>query len=207
MNKEQLIAKKVKHQFNGKETLFSVDSLNEHFDGLQIHESDVLHDEFEDQDEGYVKASDVNFDYATANEVLDFEDEEEEVLKEDSLDEELTIQPEDPAFGTEHIIYKKTDEEASEEIKKENGTFEPEFIEEDLPAEEIEVVDPAVIENVKEEVEYFKDPESGNLYPELSKEHIELKQAQEKTIEKEFFSVKKEEIALPKPKGKKATKK
>jgi len=69
MNKEQLIAKKVKHAFNGKETLFSVDSLEQHFDGLLIHESDLLTDEFEDQDEAYVKLSDVNFDSAVAKEV------------------------------------------------------------------------------------------------------------------------------------------
>ncbi len=71
MNKEQLIAKKVKHQFNGKETLFSVDSLNQHFDGLQIHESDILTDEFEGKDGGYVKVSDVIFDFADPNEVED----------------------------------------------------------------------------------------------------------------------------------------
>jgi hypothetical protein len=69
MNKENLIAKGVKHAFNGKETLFQVESLNKHFDGLVIHESDILTDEFEDQDDEYVKASDVNFDSATPNQV------------------------------------------------------------------------------------------------------------------------------------------
>lgn len=70
MNKEQLIAKGIKHKFNGKETLFQVESLNKHFDGLVIHESDILTDEFEGQDDEYVKASDVNFDSATPNIVL-----------------------------------------------------------------------------------------------------------------------------------------
>lgn len=69
MNKEQLIAKKVKHQFNGKETLFSVNSLTEHFEGLQIHESDILTDEFEDQEGGYVRAEDIDFSNSSANEV------------------------------------------------------------------------------------------------------------------------------------------
>lgn len=69
MNKEQLITKKVKHAFNGKETLFSVDSLKQHFDGLVIHESDLLTDEFEDQDEAYVKLDDINFDSAVAKDV------------------------------------------------------------------------------------------------------------------------------------------
>ena len=43
MNKEKLITKGVKKHFDGQEVLFSVASLNEHFDGLQIHESDVLY--------------------------------------------------------------------------------------------------------------------------------------------------------------------
>jgi|SRR6188768_932186 len=77
MNRDQLVDKKVKHQFNGKEILFSVDSLNQHFDGLVIHESDILTDEFEDQDEGYVRAGDVNFDSATPKEVV-FEEESSE---------------------------------------------------------------------------------------------------------------------------------
>jgi|SRR6478736_1075801 len=79
MNKEQLIAKNVKHAFNGKETLFSVESLEKHFDGLVIHESDILTDEFEDQDEGYVRAGDVNFDSAIPKEVLE---PEEDVVEE-----------------------------------------------------------------------------------------------------------------------------
>lgn len=79
MNKEQLIAKGVKHAFNGKETLFQVESLNKHFDGLVIHESDILTDEFEDQDDEYVKAGDINFDSATANEVEPEEEIEETV--------------------------------------------------------------------------------------------------------------------------------
>ena len=77
MNKEQLIAKGVKHAFNGKETLFQVESLNKHFDGLVIHESDILTDEFEDQDDEYVKAGDINFDSATPNEVEPEEEIEE----------------------------------------------------------------------------------------------------------------------------------
>lgn len=152
MNKEQLISKGVKHAFNGKETLFSVDSLKEHFDGLQIHESDILTDEFEDQDEGYVKVSDVNFDFATINIVISEEidendpyfwsqdDEDEEVLKQRALEEEqdLKIQPEDPAFGTEGIVSNKTPEMADEEIKELNKelVLDPDPIVNDIVLEE-----------------------------------------------------------------------
>jgi len=82
MNKEQLIAKGIKHKFNGKETLFQVESLNKHFDGLVIHESDILTDEFEDQYDEYVKAGDVNFDSATPNKV---DPEEEREFEEEPI--------------------------------------------------------------------------------------------------------------------------
>ena len=62
MNTEQLIAKNVKHKFNGKETLFCVESLNEHFDGLLIHETDI-------DDDNHVKVGDIGFDTATPNDV------------------------------------------------------------------------------------------------------------------------------------------
>lgn len=69
MNKEKLITKGVKKHFNGQEVLFSVASLNEHFEGLQIHETDILYIGEEDDVEDFVKIGDVNFDNATANEV------------------------------------------------------------------------------------------------------------------------------------------
>lgn len=43
MNIEQLIAKGVKKHFTGKEVLFDIISLEEHYDGLQIHKSDILY--------------------------------------------------------------------------------------------------------------------------------------------------------------------
>lgn len=69
MTKEDLILTGVKHAFNGQRTVFKVESLHKHFDGLVIHESDLLTDEFEDQDEAYVALDDVNFDSAVAKEV------------------------------------------------------------------------------------------------------------------------------------------
>lgn len=74
MNTEKLISKGVEKHFNGQEVLFKVSSLNEHFEGLQIHESDAI---FVDGVE-FVKVGDVNFDNATANEVSPKVEEETE---------------------------------------------------------------------------------------------------------------------------------
>jgi len=65
MNTEKLIAKGVEKHFDGQKVLFKIESLKEHFDGLLIHESDIVSIEEED----YVIAGDVNFDNATAKEV------------------------------------------------------------------------------------------------------------------------------------------
>lgn len=65
MNTENLIAKGVEKHFDGQKVLFKVESLKEHFDGLLIHDSDILLIE----EEAYVRVGDVNFDNATANEV------------------------------------------------------------------------------------------------------------------------------------------
>ena len=87
MNTEKLIAKGVEKHFNGQQVLFKVSSLNEHFEGLQIHDSDIItllipnigaekdYDEVE-----FVKVGDVNFDNATANEVAPKVEEEETPL-------------------------------------------------------------------------------------------------------------------------------
>lgn len=169
MEKEQLIAKKVKHQFNGKETLFSIDSLNTHFDGLLIHESDILTDEFEDQDEGYVRIGDVNFDNATPKEVKPVEeieiDAEEvkgegenlrNVLEEDpkkestEKEEELKITSDQPEYGTEDIVYNKSAEEVDLEIKSDNEKIKESDITDasDIPGS----VQETVVEDVKEEI-------------------------------------------------------
>jgi len=65
MNTEKLIAKGVEKHFDGQKVLFKVESLKEHFDGLQIHETDIV----SIKEVNYVIAGDVNFDNATANEV------------------------------------------------------------------------------------------------------------------------------------------
>lgn len=78
MKSEKLIAKKVKHYFSAaeKQVLFEVKSLEEHYDGLLIHESDIIYLGEEDSKIGYVKEGDVNMDDAVSKEVA----KEEEVL-------------------------------------------------------------------------------------------------------------------------------
>lgn len=70
MKAEQLIAKKVKHHYNGKEkqVLFDVISLEDHYDGLIIHASDIIYLEEGELVNGYVKAGDVNMDDAVSKE-------------------------------------------------------------------------------------------------------------------------------------------
>ena len=85
MNTEQLILKKVKHAQINKQLMFDVASLNEHFDGLLIHATDVLVVEEGEFVKEYIKHSDVNFDSATANEVSDggmtYEEAEKEMCR------------------------------------------------------------------------------------------------------------------------------
>jgi hypothetical protein len=87
MTTEQLIAKGVKHHFNGQESVFELESLNEHFDGLQIHESDILelslpallpYEDFISVK--FVKERDVNFESAVAKEVAPKVEEIEHVV-------------------------------------------------------------------------------------------------------------------------------
>jgi len=95
MNTEKLIAKGVEKHFNGQQVLFKVSSLNEHFEGLQIHDSDILLIE----EEAYIKVGDVNFDNATANEVApkveeELYEESEEANAEIPLEEIEVVEPE-----------------------------------------------------------------------------------------------------------------
>lgn len=90
MEKEQIIAKGVKHSFNGQTTIFEVESLNEHFDGLQYHESDFIPVDEEDGSADYIKHTDVNFDNATPKEVKPVE-EIEVTVEEDIPTEKLGI--------------------------------------------------------------------------------------------------------------------
>lgn len=70
-NKEKFLVKGVKRHFNGEEVLFEVESLHEHYDGIQIHEIDVIKVEKDD----FVRASDVNIDNAIPKEVLELVEE------------------------------------------------------------------------------------------------------------------------------------
>lgn len=217
MEKDNLIAKGVKHAFNGQTTVFEVDSLNEHFDGLQYHGSDII--DFEDGK--YLKVGDINFSVAFSKEAkpveeidvtyedlsetnLDDTPEEDPItgFDEDSLkakldangikyeqiiskespngiaidldsiptgktkevigwienttsntneSEDIKITPEDPAFGTEGIVYRKSVEEADAEIKLANENIKPEDIT-DSNNNSAEDKKEEVFENVPEEV-------------------------------------------------------
>ena len=94
MKSEQLIAKKVKHHFNAaeKQVLFEVKSLEEHYDGLLIHESDIIDIESEEISGKFVKEGDVNMDDAVSKEVAEENEsvgmtyeEAEKLLKEGEL--------------------------------------------------------------------------------------------------------------------------
>jgi hypothetical protein len=73
MNTEQLISKKVKHKFDQKlkQVLFDVINLEDHFDGLLIHTSDIIYLEEGELVNGYVKVGDVNFDSAVSKEFVE----------------------------------------------------------------------------------------------------------------------------------------
>ena len=83
MKSEQLIAKKVKHHFSAseKQVLFDVKSLEEHYDGLLIHESDIIYLGEGNSKIGYVKVGDVNMDDAVSKEFV----EEDSTLKHDLI--------------------------------------------------------------------------------------------------------------------------
>lgn len=96
MNTEKLISKGVKKHFNGQVVLFNVESLKEHFDGLLIHESDIINiSESEDeQSVQYVKIGDINFDNAVSKEVIAEELLEEPVMEVLVNAETLELNPE-----------------------------------------------------------------------------------------------------------------
>lgn len=73
MKSEQLISKKVKHHFSAAENqvLFDVNSLEDHYDGLLIHASDVIYLEEGELVNGYVKVGDVNMDNAVSKEFVE----------------------------------------------------------------------------------------------------------------------------------------
>lgn len=137
MNTEKMILKGVETKLIGGRTLFKVESLNEHFDGLLIHESDWVQVE----DEAYVVLSDVNFDNATDNEI--------------QRDLEVEETPyEESEEGTVGIVSTLTPEEADYLIKEANTEIKVVELKagvnnEGLPVwvnAEIEVIEPEVVE-------------------------------------------------------------
>ena len=110
MNTEKLILKGVETKLIGGRTFFKVESLNEHFDGLLIHESDWVQVE----DEAYVVLSDVNFDNATDNEIQrKSEVAEEETTEEVIAEETEVIEPEvvEPEIVAPEVIVAETPNE------------------------------------------------------------------------------------------------
>lgn len=81
MNAEQLILKGVKHRQYKGNLVLQIESLKKHFDGLLIHETDVITVLEEQDDESpavaveYIKQGDVNFDNAIENELIIEEEE------------------------------------------------------------------------------------------------------------------------------------
>lgn len=139
MNTEKMIAKGVEKHFDGQRVLFKVESLNEHFDGLVIHESDWVQVE----DEAYVVLSDVNFDNATDNEIQ----RKSEVAEEEPY--ELSEE------GTVGIVSTLSPEEADALIKEANAeieVIEPEVVEPEIVAPEV-----IVAETPNEEIETEKE--------------------------------------------------
>jgi len=128
MNTEKMILKGVETKLIGGRTFFKVESLNEHFGGLLIHESDWVQVE----DEAYVVLSDVNFDNATDNEIQ---------RKSDVAEEEPYESSEE---GTVGIVTIDTPEEADALIKEANAeieVIEPEVVEPEIVAPEVIVAE------------------------------------------------------------------
>ena len=70
MKAEQIILKGVKHRQQKGNLILDLISLNEHFDGLLIHKTDVLVLEEGELVNEYIKFKDVNFDNAIPKEVV-----------------------------------------------------------------------------------------------------------------------------------------
>lgn len=75
MNAEQLILKGVKHRQHKGTLVLDLINLEEHFDGLLIHKTDILTIEEGELVNQYVKVNDVNFDNAVPKEVIIEEEE------------------------------------------------------------------------------------------------------------------------------------
>jgi len=140
MNTEKLIAKKVKHNFNQKlkQVLFDVESLKEHFDGLLIHESDILYLEEDDVIYGYVKVGDVSFDNAVPKEVVE-EVETQEIEIEVDETPNLSVDADFPTYEKDNsdleVLEPEIESEATAETSEENIEVEAvEKIEEIIPA-------------------------------------------------------------------------
>jgi len=145
MNTEKLIAKKVKHNFNQKlkQVLFDVESLKEHFEGLLIHESDILYLEEDDVIYGYVKVGDVSFDNAVPKEVVEEVETQELEIEVEPIEVDetpnLSVDADFPTYEKDNsdleVLEPEIESEATAETSEENIEVEAiEKIEEIIPA-------------------------------------------------------------------------
>lgn len=150
MNVEKLIAKGVEKHFDGQKVLFKVASLKEHFEGLLIHDTDIV----EIEEVAYVSAEDVGFDNATTNEIHPkFEEVSESTLEIEVTQEILDMNPE---LVDEGIVVGEILTVDSEPITTISSTIIPERIvkaeyQEKTPYEEIEVIEPEIVTPETEE--------------------------------------------------------
>lgn len=138
MNTEKLIAKKVKHNFNQKlkQVLFDVESLKEHFDGLLIHESDILYLEEDDVIYGYVKVGDVSFDNAVPKEVVEEVETQELEIEVEPIEVDetpnLSVDADFPTYEKDNsdleVLEPKIESEATAETFDETITVDAEEV-------------------------------------------------------------------------------
>ncbi len=172
MNTEQLIAKKVKHHFDQKlkQVLFDVISLEEHYDGLLIHKSDIIYLEEGELVNGYVKVGDVNMDDAVSKEFANIQEDDlmtyeeaEKLLKTGSLialpewegfwfnniktDETLVLTKEGEITETPWEICKERNDWRVVEAKDEQDQLLRDYFEKVDAILEIEVTDETLNDN------------------------------------------------------------
>jgi hypothetical protein len=173
MKKEQLIAKKVKHHFSKKEkqVLFDLISLEENYDGLLIHNSDIIYLEEGELVNGYVRAGDVNMDNAVPKETpFDLEAVNDQISKNDTIYQDGMKNPFEWKDGiVDGEVVSKPKEEIivdSKEVLEVEVTSEtiqdnPEFVEEGIViGETIKVDAVGTIEEVPivlEEIEVISE--------------------------------------------------
>jgi hypothetical protein len=155
MKSEQLIAKKVKHHFSAAENqvLFDVNSLEDHYDGLLIHASDVIYLEEGELVNGYVKVGDVNMDDAVSKEFV--EDTVSETIYQGGM--ENPFEWKDGIVDSEAVL--------KIEVTAETLNDNPELVAEGIVVGETITVDTVELEEVKNEYVFASMP-TDEIIPE-----------------------------------------